>query len=51
MNKEKVTVYFETSTTAEKLATIHGESLYIELLPTLKKYAKRHRGYITESIE
>ena len=46
-----VKVYFETKTHAELIAIFDNEDAYMACIDALKLYAKKHRGFITESIE
>lgn len=49
-NNLKVSVYFETRIHTELIATFCDEELYMLMLPELLKYAKKHRGTITETV-
>ncbi len=46
----QVAVYFETQIHTELIATFCDEELYMLMLPELVKYAKKHKGIITESL-
>lgn len=46
-----ITVYFESSAHAEKVATFEDEDLYMACLPILEEEAKKARMIVTESME
>ena len=46
-----ITVYFESSAHAEKVATFENEDVYMVCLPALEKEAKKARMVVTESME
>ena len=48
---ERITVYAESKTHAEKWATFESEEIYHICLPALEKAAKQARMIITESLE
>lgn len=46
-----IKVYFETSTTADLVATFETEELYMKCLPVLEEAAKEAGYIVTETIE
>ena len=46
-----IKVYFETGVHAEVIATFADEELYEACSKELEAHAKKHRGFITESVQ